>query len=148
VRERLGDLLAILGRRAEAIEHYEAVRAVGDRRAQARLRRKLGGLHWDAGERDRALECFEAGLALIEGGDDDIESAHLYQEMGRLAFRSGDNRRAIEWAERARALTEDLAADGPDPEARREAAAVVAHARNTIGGRARPEPTAGRLPRL
>jgi len=137
VRERLGDLLAPLGRRAEAIEHYEAVRArcaqAKDRRAQARLHRKLGGLHWDAGERDRALECFQAGLGLLEGGGGDVERAHLYQEMGRLAFRSGDNQRAIEWAERALALTEALVDDATDPVTRRDAAAVVAHAHNTIG---------------
>jgi adenylate cyclase len=137
VRERLGDLLATLGRREEAIQHYEAVRGhcveTGERREQARLFRKLGGLHWDAGERDRALECFSAGLALLEGGGDDVESAHLYQEMGRLAFRSGDNLRAIEWAERALALTETLAVDGDDPATRREAAAVVSHACNTVG---------------
>jgi adenylate cyclase len=137
VRERLGDLVATLGRRAEAIEHYEAVRdhcaAVGDARAQARLHRKLGGLHWDAGDRDRALDCFQAGLALLEGGGEDVESAHLYQEMGRLAFRSGDNQRAIEWAERALVLTEPCLQDGPDPDLRREAAAVVAHACNTVG---------------
>jgi adenylate cyclase len=137
VRERLGDVLAPLGRRPEAIEHYEMVRArcaaAGARPAQARLRRKLGGLHWDAGHRDRALESFEAGLALLEGGGDDIESAHLYQEMGRLAFRSGDNARAIEWAERALALAEALAADGTETAPRQEAAVVVAHACNTIG---------------
>jgi adenylate cyclase len=137
VRERLGDLLSTLGRRPEAIEHYEAVRGhcleTGDRRAQARLYRKLGGLHWDAGERDRALECFSTGLALLEGGGDDVESAHLYQEMGRLAFRSGDNQRAIEWAERALTLTEGPATDGNDADTRREAAAVVSHACNTIG---------------
>ncbi len=137
VRERLGDLLAPLGRRAEAVEHYEAVRArcaeAKDRASQARLHRKLGGLHWDAGARDRALECFQAGLALLEGGGDDVESAHLYQEMGRLAFRGGDNQRAIEWAERALALTEALLDEGTDPVMRRDAAAVVAHACNTIG---------------
>ncbi len=137
VRERLGDLLAPLGRRAEAIEHYEAVRArcaeAGDAASQARLQRKLGGLHWDAGERERALQCFRAGLALLEGGGDDVESAHLYQEMGRLAFRSGDNQRAIEWAERALTLTEALAGGHADPEIRRNAATVVVHACNTVG---------------
>jgi adenylate cyclase len=137
VRERLGDLLAPLGRRAEAIEHYDAVRArcaaAKDRSSQARLYRKLGGLHWDAGDRDRALECFQAGLALLEGGGAGVERAHLYQEMGRLAFRSGDNQRAIEWAERALALTEELLDAGTDPQIRRDAAAVVALACNTVG---------------
>ena len=137
VRERLGDLLATVGRRAEAIEHYEAVRTrraeAGDRQGQARLLRKLGGLHWDAGERQRALERFQAGLGLLEEGGDDVESAHLYQEMGRLAFRSGDNQRAMEWARHALTLAERLTADGAETEAAREAAAVVAHACNTIG---------------
>jgi len=137
VRERLGDLLATLGRRAAAMEHYEAVRdrsaEAGDPHAHARLLRKLGGLHWEAGDRHRALECFRTGLALLEEGGDDVESAHLYQEMGRLAFRSGDNERAMEWAERALALAEGIAGDGADAAVRREAAAVVAHACNTIG---------------
>jgi adenylate cyclase len=137
VRERLGDLLGPLGRRPEAIAHYDAVRArcaeAQDRVSQARLYRKLGGLHWDAGERERALECFRTGLALLEGGGDVVELAHLYQEMGRLAFRSGDNARAIEWAQRALALTEALVAGGADPAVRRDAAAVVAHACNTVG---------------
>ncbi|HYB43866.1 MAG TPA: tetratricopeptide repeat protein, partial [Candidatus Methylomirabilis sp.] len=136
VRERLGDLLATLGRRAEAREHYDTARSgfaeAGDRRGQARCHRKVGGLRWDAGEREGALECFRSGLALLEGGGDDVESAHLYQEMGRLAFRSGDNQRAIEWGERALALAEGLAGEA-DPEAPREAAAVIAHARNTVG---------------
>ena len=137
VRERLGGLLATVGRRAEALEHYEAVRShgaqAGDSRAQARLLRKLGGLHWDAGDRQTALESFRAGLALLEREGDDVESAHLYQEMGRLAFRSGDNQRALEWARRALALAERLVDEGTEAEARREAAAVVAHACNTIG---------------
>ena len=137
VRERLGDLFTTLGRRAEAMKHYAAVREraveAGDPRSHARLLRKLGGLHWDAGDRHRALESFRAGLALLEEGGDDVESAHLYQEMGRLAFRSGDNERAMEWAERARVLAEGIAGDGADAAVRREAAAVVSHACNTIG---------------
>jgi adenylate cyclase len=137
VRERLGDLLATVGRGAEALEHYEGVRRhhaeAGDARGQARLLRKLGGLHWDAGDRQRALERFQTGLALLEGGGDGVEAAHLYQEMGRLAFRSGDNPRAMEWARQALALAERLAGDGAESEVRRDAAAVVAHACNTIG---------------
>ena len=143
VRERLGDLLAPMGRREAAREHYEAAlarhREAGDRPAQARLHRKIGGLHWDAGDRTRALAGFQAGLALLEGETEQIELAHLYQEMGRLAFRSGDNLGAIHWAERALAHAERLAgipsgaAASLDPDTRRQAALAASHAYNTLG---------------
>ena len=136
VRERLGDLLGPTGGRPEALEHFEAAlaghAAAGNRPAQARLHRKLGGLHWEAGDRSRALACFETGLALLDGQPEDVELARLYQEMGRAAFRSGDNPGAIEWAERALAHAERLATSD-DPATRKEAAAAIAHARNTLG---------------
>lgn len=133
--ERLGELLALTGRRDAALEHYETARegyrAAGDRPAEARVYRKTGRLHWEAGDRERALECFRAGLALLEGNGEHVEMAALCQEMGRLAFRGGDNHRAIEWAERALAHAEKLAAE--DDDGRREAAAATAHAYNTLG---------------
>ena len=101
-RERMADLLGPTGRRSTALGEYEIVeagyRAGGDAPARARVLRKMGGLHWDAGARARALQCFEAGLGLLGGHREHIELAHLYQEMGRLAFRSGDSQRAVEWA--------------------------------------------------
>ena len=135
VRERLGDLFAITGRRVEAAEHYEATRRAQeqDARAQARLLRKLGGLDWDAGDRPRALERFRAGLDALAASGDGVESAHLYQEMGRMAFRSGDNGQAQDWSRRALDLAERLLDEGAEPETRREAALVVSHACNTLG---------------
>jgi adenylate cyclase len=134
VHERLGDLLGPTGGRPEALEHYAAALAghTTNRPAQARLHRKLGALHWEAGDRARALAGFEKGLALLDGQPEDVELARLYQEMGRAAFRSGDNPGAIQWAERALAHAEQLAASD-DPATRKEAAAAIAHARNTLG---------------
>src|SRR5687768_17261345 len=130
VREQLGDLLAVTGRRADALGHYEPVlkkvEHAGNRTAAARLQRKIGGLHWDAGERERAAACFAAGLELLGEGGDAIERAHLFQEMGRLAFRAGDNARAIEWAERALA---EAARDAHGA----EVAAMRAQVYNTLG---------------
>ena len=129
-REQLADLVALTGRRADALAHYEAVlkkaELGGQRTAAARLTRKIGGLHWDAGDRERAAACFTAGLELLGEGGDPIERAHLFQEMGRLAFRAGDSERAIEWAERA------LAEAGREPHGA-EAAAMRAQAYNTLG---------------
>jgi adenylate cyclase len=144
VRERLADILAPLGRRAEAVAHYEAVLAAagtaGDRPTQARMERKLATLSWDAGDRPAAAARLRAGLDLMAGQADHIELAHLYHEMGRQAFRSGDNEGAVTWAERALAQAEDLGAasrgtDAPGAADRdAEIASAVAQAYNTLGG--------------
>jgi adenylate cyclase len=137
-RERMADLLGPTGRRSSALGEYEIVmagyRAAEDAPAHARILRKMGSLHWDAGGRAQALRCFEAGLALLGADREHIERAHLYQEMGRLAFRSGDSQRAVEWAEQARLHAERLAADPAlDAEGRREAATAAAQSHNTLG---------------
>ncbi|MGH7366338.1 MAG: ATP-binding protein, partial [Candidatus Rokuibacteriota bacterium] len=127
-RERLADLLGLTGRRAEALGHYETVRkeieAAGDHAGAARLHRKVGGLHWEAGDRARAGACFAAGLERLGEDGDPIERAHLYQEMGRLAFRAGDNAAAIAWAERALAKAAHEEQSAADPGRQREAAAM------------------------
>jgi adenylate cyclase len=136
-REGLGDLLGLAGRRADALEHYEAVRreleGTGDRAGAARLHRKIGGLYWDAGDRERAGACFAAGLERLGDDGDPIERAHLFQEMGRLAFRVGDNASAIGWAERALAEAAGEERAATEPARQREAAAMRAQAYNTLG---------------
>ena len=136
VRERLGDVLALTGRRADALAHYEAARAVmestGDLGCVARLHRKIGGLHWEAGDRTRASACFASGLDALGEEGDPLERAQLFQEIGRLAFRGGDNVGAIGWAERALAEgAREKQAD--DPERIHEAASIRAQAYNTLG---------------
>jgi adenylate cyclase len=136
VRERLADLLALTGQRAEALGHYEWLRqafeTAAERAGAARLHRKIGGLHWEAGDRERAGACFASGLEQLGEDGHPIERAHLFQEIGRLAFRAGDNTDAIAWAERslAEAARE---VDTVDPERTREAAATRAQAYNTLG---------------
>jgi adenylate cyclase len=137
-RERLADLLGPTGQRAAALGEYEVVEAgycaAGDAPSRARIHRKMGALHWDAGARARAVQCFEAGLTLLGTDSEHIEHAHLYQEMGRLAFRGGDSQRAVEWAEQARLHAERLAADPAlDAEARGEAVTAAAQSHNTLG---------------
>ena len=137
VRERLADLLALTGKRADALAHYEAVRreleAAGDGAGAARLYRKIGGLHWETGDRERAKACFAAGIDRLGEAGDPIERAQLYQEIGRLAFRAGDNAGAIAWAERALAEAARADASPSDGERVRERAATQAQAYNTLG---------------
>jgi adenylate cyclase len=143
IRERLGDILAPLGRRVEAVAHYDAVlaaaAAAGDPPAQARLERKLATLSWEAGDRPAAAARLRASLELMAGHHEDIELAHLYQEMGRQAFRSGDNEGAVVWAKQALAQAERLNAapagrDAPGAADRSlQVASAMAQAYNTLG---------------
>jgi adenylate cyclase len=134
-RERLADLLGLTGRRTEALTHYETLREqmAADHAAAARMLRKIGALHWDAGDRDRAAVCFTDGLRHLGDGGDPIERAHLFQEMGRLAFRAGDNAAAIGWAERALAEATQENDAATEPERLREAAIMRIQAYNTLG---------------
>ena len=139
VQERLADLLALLGERSAAMDLYEQISS-GYRATQAtvdlaRIARKTGTLHWQAGNRAEAMASYRRALEQLSGCTAHIEEAHLYQELGRAAFRSGDNTQAVEWSERAlqsaeRALTE------PGADAARihsAATTAIAQATNTIG---------------
>jgi adenylate cyclase len=137
LRERLGDMLALVGRREEAREHYEHIleyaAGIGDRRAEGRMHRKIGGLLWDAGQRESAQERFQEALAALKSGNHPVELAHTYQELGRLAFRSGDSATALEWAQQALARAEPFLEDAASEDERLAAADVVAQAHNTRG---------------
>ena len=149
IREHMGDLLGTLGRREPALAQFKAVLAWATETAnvtrEARMQRKLAGLHWEAGERESSFDCLREGLRLLEHAsgegvvehndiDTDIELAHLCQEMGRLSFRSGDNQAAVDWGERALQQAERAAERARDhPNARRAAAAAISHALNTVG---------------
>jgi adenylate cyclase len=137
VRERLADLLALTGQRAEALAHYEAVQQAfvmaADRAGVARLHRKIGGSYWEAGDHEHARACFASGLEQLGEDGSPIERAHLFQELGRLAFRGGDNAGAIAWAERALAEMANEHESGAAPEGARELAALRAQADNTLG---------------
>ncbi len=136
-RERLADLLALAERRMEASAHYEAVRqafeVAADQAGAARLLRKIGGLHWEAGEREQAKACFMRGLAMLGEEGYSLERAQLFQEIGRLAFRAGDNDGAIAWTEQALAEADREGSVDAEPERLRELAATRAHAYNTMG---------------
>ena len=137
VQERIGDLLALTGRRREALAHYEAARQEHeiqlDAARAARLHRKIGGLYWEAGDRERARTCFAAGLERLGEDGDAIERAQLFQEVGRLAFRTGDNTSAIAWAKQALAEAEKEQHAVASVERVRERTVMRAQAYNTLG---------------
>ena len=101
----------------------------------ARIARKTGTLHWQAGDRVEAMAAYRHALEELSGSAAHVEAAHLYQDLGLAAFRSGDNLQAVEWAERALQSAERaLAEPGSDAaQVRKAATAAIAHATNTIG---------------
>ncbi len=134
--ERIADICGPVGQRDSATEHYgkvlQAYRAAADRSSTARILRKQGRLHWDAGKRDQAESCYSEAAALLEGVDAPIEHAHLAQERGHLAFRTGDHEGAVRWAEEALRCTQSPAlATGTETD--RDAARAIAEALNTKG---------------
>ncbi len=129
--ERLADLCGHGGKRDEAHHLYAQALAshqsCGDRTAAARILRKRGHLHLDAGRRDLADTQYADAAKLLEGNDAPIELAHLLQERGYLAFRMGDQSAAARWADEALACLDAAGASGV------EAARASAEALNTKG---------------
>jgi adenylate cyclase len=138
VEERLADLLALLGDRGAAMQHYATVsggyRAARATVDQARIARKTGTLHWHAGDRAEAMASYRSALEQISGSTAHIEAAHLYQELGLAAFRSADNQQAVEWSERAlQSAQRALHEPGDANDVRTAATTAIAQATNTIG---------------
>jgi adenylate cyclase len=122
-------------RRSREGAKAEGAKAEGTKADLARIIRKMGMLHWHAGDRSQAMTCYRRALETIDGVPAHIETAHLFQELGLAAFRSGNNREAIEWCDRAVQSAELALADSSStsPAVRKEATAALAHATNTIG---------------
>jgi len=139
VLERLADLKRLTGDRAGAMTHYQELadlfERIRSRPDYARAVRKIGSLHWDAGERAQARECYDRALAALRDETDHVELAHVCQELGAAAFRNGDNAQAIQWSERALAAAEAALASPVAvlPGVKQMAHTAVAQATNTIG---------------
>jgi adenylate cyclase len=139
VQERLADLLAFTGDRASAMRHFrdvgELYQRIHSSADHARIVRKTGTLHWQSGDRAKAIACYHRALALLERETDHVELAQVCQELGLAAFRNGSNPEAIRWSEgaleAAEAALKSTAAALPD--VRRMAHVASAQATNTVG---------------
>ena len=112
--EGLADALSAVGELEGALQRWSVALDLrtnaGDMECVARLHRKMGNTRLSQGERGKAREHYESGLAVLDGAGSSVELAQLSQELGRLAFRLGDNQAATDWALRALALAEQLGA--------------------------------------
>lgn len=126
VLEKLADTHSAAGEPEAALESWQAALAhyetLEEKERLAAVHRKIGLHWWGQGDREKAVEHFQQGLALLAEAPGNIEAALLYHELGRLHFRSGDDPQAIMWAQKALELGQRLSA----PE-------VLSQAGNTLG---------------
>jgi class 3 adenylate cyclase/predicted ATPase len=112
IREKQADLAALLGRSEDAIAGWETALAHREEHGEtvrvADLHRKIGAGLWHRGERDLAIERYQAGINLLRDGEPCRELVELYEEAASLYLNTGDNMLAVYASERALRLAERL----------------------------------------
>ncbi len=115
VHEALGEVLTIVGRYDEALEHLEEARVLveaqpssseRDRRL-AELYRKTAETYEPQGDYTAAFDWLKRGLS-IPGIEDTVEGARLYRLGAGVFHRRGENERASEWCKRSLGVAERL----------------------------------------
>jgi len=114
--ESLGEVLTLLGRYDEALEHYAAARKIveGERpsvdqyRHLADLCRKTADVYEKRSEYDTAFEWLEKGLRYLDEKEATIEAARIYLLGAGVYFRQGKNEEAIAWCERSLAVSSQI----------------------------------------
>ncbi len=102
VREGQGDLAALFGRYAQAVQRYEeALQGVHEDLDRVRLLRKLGDVCARWGRYDEAIAYLERGLEIAQPLDSGREVARLLVALSQVYARRGDLERSIEQGERA-----------------------------------------------
>jgi predicted ATPase len=126
VLEKLADAYGAAGELEAALESWQAAfrgyETLGQTERLAAVHRKIGAHWWGQGQREKAVEHLQRGLALLAQEPDKVEAALLYHELGRLHFRGGDDQKAIAWTRKALELGQRL--DAPE---------VLSQAFNTLG---------------
>ena len=137
IGEKLADLNAREGRLEEAVERWRGALAhykrEGERERVADLHRKIGAALWQSGERDRAIEQYQAGIDLLRDGEPCRELVDLYEEAATLYLNTGDNMLAVYASERALQLAERL----DEPRAASRAYGIFGRVFGRIGDRAK-----------
>ncbi|MBL7201968.1 MAG: tetratricopeptide repeat protein [Anaerolineae bacterium] len=101
--ESSAEVLSLLGRYDEAIEHYASARALtevqsasSDRdRHLADLCRRVADVYEKRSEYDAALHWLERGLSYLEDGAPSLEMARIHLLWAGICHRLGDNEQAI-----------------------------------------------------
>jgi tetratricopeptide (TPR) repeat protein len=105
----MGEVLVLVGRYDEALEHYASARALFEERSLslaetrqlADLCRQTAEVYERQGQYDSALQWVEQGLGYLQEYDPSIETARLYRLGGWLHERRSDPDQAIAWGEKS-----------------------------------------------
>ncbi len=108
VAERLGDIYAMRGPAATAIEHYTAALAmVEDVTKRAVLKARIGAVYSEIGDM-RGEEFFQEAARELDPETQPGELARALAHLGRFQHHRGQLRRAIELLEQAYAIAQPL----------------------------------------
>ena len=107
--ESLGEVLTLLGRYDEALEHYNAARAlveaetlsIDQARHLADLSRKTADVYEKRSEYETAFEWLAKGLRYLDGDEPAIEEARIYLLGAGVYHRQGKNDKAIGWSDKS-----------------------------------------------
>jgi len=113
--EALGEVLTIVGRYDEALDHLEAARVLVEAqmpsperdRRQAEVYRKTAEAYEPQGDYTAAFDWLKRGLN-IPGIEDTVEGARLYRLGAGVFYRQGENTLASEWCEKSLEIAERL----------------------------------------
>jgi tetratricopeptide (TPR) repeat protein len=115
-RESLGEVLTLVGRYDDAMEHYgnarELVETKLDTKGQilhlADLHRKTADVFERQSEYDNAHEWLETGLAYLDEDAPSIEAVRLYILKTGVYYRQGKYDEAIPWGEKSLAIAPQI----------------------------------------
>jgi tetratricopeptide (TPR) repeat protein len=105
--EGLGEVLTLVGRYDEALEHLKEAQGLAAGRVLAALHRKTAEAYEAKGDYQSAFDWLEQGLALPEI-EETVEEAGLYRTGAGVFYRQGDNEQAREWCKRSLEVAERL----------------------------------------
>ncbi len=114
--EALGEVLTLLGRYDEALEHYAAARKMVETelpspdqyRHLADLCRKTADVYEKRSEYDTAFEWLRKGLLYLDKNEPTIEAARIYLLGAGVYHRQGKNDEAIDWCKKSMATASKI----------------------------------------
>ena len=112
----LGEVMTLVGRYEEALDHYESTRTLVEKRSPsteklhhlADLSRKTADVYERRSEYELAFEWLEEGLSYLEDQEPSIEMVRIYLLGTGIYRRQGKNDEAIVWCEKSLSLSSEI----------------------------------------
>jgi predicted ATPase len=109
IHQALGEVLTLVGRYDEALEHYSRAQAMAEREAvsaertvrQAGFCRRIAGVYELQGNYETAFQWVTRGLNPLSQSEASLEAAHLYRVGASIYYRQAKYDEVIEWCQKS-----------------------------------------------